>query len=161
MSQEELDKMDLELIPGTTDQYRRKKRVTAKMQMEPPPIPVKRVLKPGETLVFRWIDKHVSLNKWYASEHWTKRNEAAAKWHKMFKDMLPKNCPHIDRYIIALEYNSRLDPGNTITMVKLCEDMLQKEKIIVNDTMEFCKGVYLIPKDDMKKKSYKITVKAV
>ncbi len=160
ISQEELDKMGLVLIPGTTDQYRRKKKEPLVKAAIKKPVEVLK-LKPGESIIFRWADKHVSLNSWYSSEHWTKRNKAAEEWHEMFRKMLPKNCPKIDRYVIALEYNSRLDPGNTITMIKLCEDLLQKEKIIVNDTMEFCRGIYLIPKEDMKKKSYKITVKAV
>jgi hypothetical protein len=46
-------------------------------------------------------------------------------------------------------------------MIKLVEDMLQKEGIISNDNNKFCAGVHLIPDLTMKKKCYIIKVEEV
>jgi hypothetical protein len=116
-------------------------------------------IRSTEPLVFVWAEKHVSLNDWYSSEHWSKRNKTKTFWHKFFKDSLPKEKPYFHKYTIELLFNSRLDPSNTITMIKLCEDSLQKEGIIDDDSSKHCRGIYISPCDDMKKFSYKIIVK--
>lgn len=112
-------------------------------------------------LEFKWADKHISLNEWYSSKHWTNRNKKAKEWHEFFKSYLLKPYPRFEKYSITLEFNSRLDPSNTITMIKLVEDMMQKEGVIINDNKDCCVGVHIIPVLDMKKFSYKITVNAV
>jgi hypothetical protein len=112
-------------------------------------------------LVFKWADIHVSLNDWYSSEHWTKRNKTKNFWHKFFADYLPTPKPFFPKYEITLEFNSRLDASNTITMVKLCEDTLKKEGVITDDSIKYCKGIHLIPIEDMKRFSYKLTVKEI
>lgn len=114
---------------------------------------------PKQDLIFEWDGKDISLNKWYSSQHWTIRNKAAKDWHSFFKKMLITPYQKFDAYTLTLEYNSRLDPSNCITMCKLLEDMMQKEKIISNDNKDNCKGIHIIPNLNMKKKSYKITVK--
>jgi len=116
-------------------------------------------VKGSNWIVFKWADIHISLNDWYSSEHWTKRNKTKDFWHKFFKDSLPTTKPFFKKYSITLEFNSRLDVSNTITMIKLCEDTLKKEGVIIDDSKQYCRGVYLIPVDEMKKFSYKITVK--
>lgn len=112
-------------------------------------------------LIFEWSGEHISLNKWYESKHWQHRNKAANYWHHFFKKMLPKHQNSFVRYTMTLEYNSGLDVSNTITMIKLCEDLLQTEKIIKNDTKDYCKGIHLIPVDEMPKFTYKLTVKEI
>ncbi len=109
-------------------------------------------------LVFQWAGKHVSLNEWYSSKHWTHRDKIKKEWHKFFKSFLIAPYPKFNKYKLELEYNSRLDPSNTITMPKLLEDMLQEEGVIPNDSKKHSKGISLIPNKEMKKFSYKITV---
>ncbi len=112
-------------------------------------------------LEFKWADKHISLNEWYSSKHWTQRNKKAKEWHDFFKSYLIKPYPKFEKYSITLEFNSRLDPSNTITMVKFIEDMLQEEGVIANDNKDNCKGIHIVPILDMKKFSYKIIVNAI
>ena len=116
-------------------------------------------LRLPEPLVFQWADKHISLNDWYSSKHWTQRNNSRNKWHTFFKSFLTKPLPKFKTYKVILEYNSRLDPSNTITMIKLCEDMLQEEGVINNDNKDNCKGIEIIPNLIMKKKSYRLIIK--
>lgn len=111
-------------------------------------------------IVFSWSGTHISLNDWYSSKHWTIRNKDAREWHAFFKSFLTKPFPVFQAYDISIEYNSNLDPSNCITMIKLYEDMMQKEKIIPNDNKTYCRGIHLVPNLEMDKKSYKITVNA-
>lgn len=112
-----------------------------------------------EGLVFEWADKHISLNEWYSSKHWSHRNKVAKEWHNFFKGFLIKPYPKFETYTITLKFNSRLDPSNTITMLKLVEDMMQEEGIIKNDNKDNCNGLHIIPDMTMRKFSYKIIVK--
>lgn len=111
-------------------------------------------------IVFSWEGAHISLNEWYASKHWTYRNADANAWHAFFKSFLTKPLPVFAAYDITIEYNSNLDPSNCITMIKLYEDMMQKEKIVPNDNKKYCRGIHLIPVLEMGKKAYKIIVNA-
>lgn len=109
-------------------------------------------------LIFQWVGKHISLNEWYSSKHWSHRNKVAKEWHEFFKKFLITPRPQFARYCITLQYNSKLDPSNTITLVKLLEDCLQKEGIISNDNKDNCKKIEIMPDLTMKPKSYKIIV---
>lgn len=109
-------------------------------------------------LTFEWADKHVSLNEWYSSKHWTHRKRIAEEWHKFYKSFLIEPYPNYKQYRINLEYNSRLDPSNTIPMIKLLEDALQELKIIDDDTKDYCKGIIIEPNLSLKKNAYKLKV---
>lgn len=115
----------------------------------------------NEQIVFKWAGKDISLNQWYSSEHWTKRNTTKKEWHSFFESFMLIPYPIFEAYTVTLEYNSRLDPSNTITMIKLCEDMLQGIGVIKNDTGEYCKGLIITPNAMMKRKSYKLTIKNI
>jgi len=117
-----------------------------------------RVATNGANMIFRWADKHISLNDWYSSKHWTHRNKIKDEWCMFFTEMIPKPYPTINKYTLELRYNSRLDPSNTIPMPKILEDTLQKLGILKNDNKKFCKGLSLIPDETMKKNSYSITL---
>lgn len=113
-----------------------------------------------QSIEFSWTGKDISLNEWYSSKHWSERKKRVNEWHTFFKSFLIKPYPAFERYEISIEYNSRLDPSNTVTMIKLYEDMMQKEKIIINDNKDCCKGIKLLPNLEMGSKHYKITVNA-
>lgn len=143
-----------------------------KPQKSPPPKPVKKNREQNQNeiyleklsddpkdIVIQWADKSISLNKWYSSEHWTKRAETKKEWKEFFFNLFPKPLPTIDKYFLTLKYNSRLDPSNTIAMVKLCEDTMQEFKMLQNDNKSFCRGISLIPDERMKGNTYKIIIK--
>lgn len=117
--------------------------------------------KVSDKLVIAWAGKDISLNAWYSSKHWTHRNKQKEDWHKFFHQFLTLPYPYFEQYDITLECNSRLDPSNCITMIKLLEDTLQTCGILKNDTAEFCRGLHIIPVDSMKRRSYKITIKSI
>lgn len=112
----------------------------------------------SDKLVIAWSNKDISLNAWYSSKHWTHRNKQKADWHDFFKQFIHQPYPYFEQYDITLECNSRLDPSNCITMIKLCEDTLQDLGVLKNDTAVFCRGLHIIPVDSMKRRSYKITI---
>ena len=109
---------------------------------------------------FGWQGNHISLNEWYRGEHWTKRYNTKKKWTVLFLEILQQYKPFkLERYCLTLEYNSRLDPSNTITMVKLFEDFLIKRDIIKDDSKKYCRGITITPRDDFDNKQYCITLK--
>ena len=151
MTKEDLDKMGLEEIPGQSGKYRKKAK-----QPEIVTVPV------GKTITVEWQGKHISLNEWYESKHWANRNKHAKEWHAFFKRLLlaKGKIETVDKYRIALHYNSNLDPSNTITIIKLFEDTMQDIGMVKNDNKKFCVGIYIFPKENMPAKSYKIIVQS-
>lgn len=119
------------------------------------------ILNDTSKIVIQWCGKDISLNTWYSSKHWTQRDKQKKEWHKFFKSLIFKPYPVIEKYIITLECNSRIDPSNCITMIKLVEDTMQEMGILKNDSAKFCRGLHIIPVDEMKRKSYKIIVQKV
>lgn len=116
-----------------------------------------------EEIVFQWQDIDISLNKFFAGKHWTVRNKYKDMFHLMFSKMMeisPRKTTKIaDKYILELRYNSRLDPINTVVMMKIGEDYLRYINALTDDTKKYCKGVIIIPVETMGKKDYKMTFK--
>jgi len=106
-----------------------------------------------------WEGSHISLNDWYGSNHWTNRHTQKLRWHDFFKSLLA-NEPvlNFETYEITLVYNSRLDPSNTVAMIKLFEDTMKKMGIIKDDSKKYCKGIQVIPDLNLKSKEYTIIV---
>lgn len=112
-------------------------------------------------IVLEWKDVDISLNKWYASRHWHFRNKEKEFWTSIFMKLLPKRLKQVERYKLHLKYNSRLDPTNTITMLKLAEDTMKKNHYIVDDTKKYCKGISIEPDETMGKKHYILTLEII
>ena len=110
-----------------------------------------------DEIVFEWHSVDVSLNKFFAGKHWTVRNKIKDQFHILFGKLLIKKYRMIEKYTVSLEYNSRLDPTNTIIMIKIGEDYLRHINILTDDTKKYCKGVSIAPNDLMGKKHYKLT----
>ena len=69
----------------------------------------------------------LTLNKWYASSHWSERSRIKKdyKWlvKRQFRDKFPKDRKYKVRY--DFEFRVRpLDASNVIAMVKLIEDII-------------------------------------
>jgi hypothetical protein len=116
-------------------------------------------------ITLEWSVRQLSLNKWYESQHWSKRKATTDDWHKFFSVLLimqKRSIPkEVKAYAMELRYNSNLDPSNTIAMVKLCEDAMQKMDIIKGDDKRFCVGICLKPDLDMKKKHYELEIEFI
>lgn len=110
------------------------------------------------SIVIEWEGIDLSLNKWYANRHFSFRIKEKEFWSNLFMKLLPKRIKKIDKYIITLHFNSRLDASNTIPMVKICEDTMKKNHYIIDDSKKFCKGIEIYPDESMGKKNYKLTV---
>jgi hypothetical protein len=113
----------------------------------------------------------VSLNKWYAGIHWTKRNETKNNYklivRSQFKKVFPKDMSYECEYIFHWKKNP-LDTSNCVAMVKLIEDVLfeddkhdivpkitiqskkAKEEFVEINIKEICRIVQRVP---AKKKS--------
>lgn len=105
-----------------------------------------------------WEGVDLSLNKWYANRHFSYRIKEKEFWSSLFLKLLPKRTEKIDKYMITLYFNSRLDASNTIPMIKIAEDTMKKEHYIVDDSKKFCKGISIYPDETMGKKNYKLIV---
>jgi len=111
---------------------------------------------------FEWSGAHISLNDWYSSAHWTTRANQKYKWHRIFSNIIKdQEVEPIEHYKIKLKYNSRLDPTNTITMIKLFEDTMVELGVIKGDSKKYCKGVEIMPVEELKSKQYIIEVEKI
>lgn len=111
-----------------------------------------------ETIKLEWQDIDLSLNKWYANRHWSFRKKEKDFWSSLFLKLLPKRTKTIDKYIISLVFNSRLDASNTVPMIKILEDTMKKNNYIIDDSKKFCKGIEIYVDESMGKKNYLLTV---
>lgn len=105
-----------------------------------------------------WDGVDLSLNKWYANRHFSYRIKEKEFWSNLFLKLLPKRTKKIDKYMITLLFNSRLDASNTIPMIKIAEDTMKKNHYIVDDSKKFCKGISIYPDETMGKKNYKMII---
>ena len=112
--------------------------------------------------VFVWSKNHISLNQWYSSTHWSNRVKLKRDWGFIFLNLLRKYKPFkLEKYEILLQFNSRLDTSNTIPMIKIFEDFLKKEGVIIDDNKQYAKRIILEPSDELPKFTYKLTLKKV
>jgi hypothetical protein len=114
-----------------------------------------------DEIVFEWEGIDVSLNKFFAGKHWTIRNKIKDQFHLLFGRLLTKKYKMVDKYEVVLEYNSRLDPTNTIILIKIGEDFLRHINVLTDDTKKFCKKVTIIPVSTMGAKHYKMTFQII
>lgn len=115
------------------------------------------MLSSEDEIIFEWQGIDVSLNKFFAGKHWTIRNKIKDQFHNLFGNLLNKKYRKVDKYKVSLEYNSRLDPTNTIILIKIGEDYLRHIEILTDDTKKHCKEVSIVPNENMGKKHYKLT----
>lgn len=109
-----------------------------------------------DSFTIEWEGVDLSLNKWYANRHWSFRNKEKEFWASLFLKLLPKRTKKVDKYMVTLYFNSRLDASNTIPMVKILEDTMKKAHYIIDDSKKFCKGIEIYPDESMGKKNYKL-----
>ena len=104
----------------------------------------------------------ISLNAWYSNKHWTVRKKQKDHWFEVFKKAIEDNRPQpMEEYNITLKVNSRHDPSNTITMIKIFEDTLKKLGYIVDDSPKYCKRVTIEPDNTLDNPSFKIILENI
>lgn len=104
----------------------------------------------------------ISLNDWYAGKGWYNRNKQKDKWSTIFKEVLYNNVPNIKKeYNITLLVNSRHDPSNVITMIKIFEDTLKNQGYIIDDSPKYCKSITIKPDKTLEKPSFKIILESL
>ena len=69
----------------------------------------------------------ISLNKWYAGMHWTKRKKMKDNYTQIvrsqFREVLPKDKSYSVEYHFKFK-NRPLDASNCVAMVKMVEDII-------------------------------------
>ena len=69
----------------------------------------------------------ISLNKWYAGTHWTKRKKIKDEYKKIiknqFKDVFSKENEYFVNYYFFFKTRP-LDASNCVAMVKMIEDII-------------------------------------
>ena len=81
----------------------------------------------------------VSLNKWYAGNHWTKRNKLKNTYKILVKSQFKHVFSKDKQYEVSynFEFDKRpLDASNCVAMVKLIEDI-----IFEDDSYKIVKGI--------------------
>jgi len=69
----------------------------------------------------------VSLNKWYAGGHWTKRQKMKTIYTMLVKSQYNRVFSKDNQYVVSYAFEFKknaLDASNTIAMVKMIEDIL-------------------------------------
>lgn len=69
----------------------------------------------------------ISLNKWYAGMHWTKRKKMKDNYVKIVKSQFSKTLPKINTYNTEYHFifkSRALDASNCVAMVKMIEDII-------------------------------------
>ena len=97
----------------------------------------------------------VSLNKWYAGMHWTKRKKIKDNYTLIVKSQFNKTLPKTNTYNTEYHFTFKsraLDASNCVAMVKMIEDI-----IFENDSYKIVKSI-LITSDKGLEDSVKIKV---
>ena len=88
----------------------------------------------------------ISLNKWYAGMHWTKRKKMKDSYTQIvrsqFREVLPKDKSYSVEYHFKFK-NRPLDASNCVAMVKMVEDIIFEDdsyKIISSILISSGKG---------------------
>lgn len=95
-----------------------------------------------EVLIPLKIDSKISLNKIYAGIHWSIR-----KRDKDYIRVLVRNCLSLPIVTfekpvkLTVEYNSKLDVSNHGYILKMIEDALVSNKVIINDTKKYVREI--------------------
>ena len=83
----------------------------------------------------------ISLNKWYAGMHWTKRKKIKDNYVKIvksqFNEVLTKNKTYNTEYHFTFKSRA-LDASNCVAMVKMIEDI-----IFENDSYKIIKSILI------------------
>jgi hypothetical protein len=69
----------------------------------------------------------ISLNKWYAGQHWTARKRIKDNYTLLIKDQCYKTFSKRDKYEVDYKFYFKLQPldaSNCVAMVKLIEDII-------------------------------------
>ena len=88
----------------------------------------------------------ISLNKWYAGTHWTKRKKLKDTYHLLIKSQFKKTFPTTNKYNVIYEFNFKkkpLDSSNCVAMVKMIEDVIFEDdnyKIVEGITIKSIKS---------------------
>ncbi len=88
----------------------------------------------------------ISLNKWYAGTHWTKRKKLKDQYitfiQSQYKSVLPKSKSYSVKYDFT--FKSRpLDASNCVAMVKMIEDIIFESdsyNVVKNISISSSKG---------------------
>lgn len=96
------------------------------------------------------LGKIPSLNKFYASPHWTFRSREKTKWKAIISEQLDYDF-QFEYCIITAKVNYRYDLDNCIMAVKFTQDALVDAGMIVDDNKKFVKAVRIEPAVDLPK----------
>jgi len=103
------------------------------------------------------LGKIPSLNKFYASPHWTFRSREKTKWKEEISKQLDYDFK-FEYCIITAQVNYRYDLDNCIMAVKFTQDALVDAGLILDDNKKFVKAVRIEPAPNLPKDSSLIIV---
>lgn len=81
----------------------------------------------AETIIILKDLPKISLNQWYASQHWSKRKKLKDNYFWIVKSQTKVVFPKDKKYTVDYEFHfsrNYLDASNTIAMTKMVEDIL-------------------------------------
>ena len=103
------------------------------------------------------LGKIPSLNKFYASPHWTFRSREKTKWKEIISDQLDYDF-QFEYCVITAKVNYRYDLDNCIMAIKFTQDALVDAGMIADDNKKFIKAVRIEPATDIPKDSSVIQI---
>lgn len=88
----------------------------------------------------------ISLNKWYAGTHWTKRKKMKDQYVTFIQSQFNKVLPKVNAYSVKYDFTFKsrpLDASNCVAMVKMIEDVIFENdgyNVIKNISISSSKG---------------------
>ena len=79
-----------------------------------------------KTIILKDLPK-ISLNKWYSSQHWSKRKQQKDNYIWLIKSQTKVVFPKNRKYFVDYEFHFKsnpLDASNCVGLIKLVEDIL-------------------------------------
>jgi len=94
-------------------------------------------------IILKGLEK-ISLNKWYAGMHWTKRKKMKDNYTLLVKSQFNKTLPKTNTYNTEYHFTFKsraLDASNCVAMVKMIEDI-----IFEDDSYKVIKSILITSK---------------
>lgn len=94
-------------------------------------------------IILKGLEK-ISLNKWYAGMHWTKRKKIKDNYTLLVKSQFNKTLPKTNTYNTEYHFTFKsraLDASNCVAMVKMIEDI-----IFEDDSYKIIKSILITSK---------------
>jgi hypothetical protein len=112
--------------------------------------------------VIKYNNEAFSLNQLYSGGHWSRRSAIKKKYMSLFGDVIDRQkFNKIDKFFMAIFYNTSHDVDNISGMAKIFVDELRSRDIIKNDTPKYYGGFCIVKDYGLKSGEFEFVIISV